>query len=188
MKKVIVEVSARHIHLSKTDLSKLFGPQYRLHKKQSLSQPSQFAAREILSIKGSKNELHRVRVLGPTRKETQIELSVSDCIYLGVKPDLRLSGDLKDSSRILLAGPAGKIVVKQGVIVAKRHLHISKEQAQKWVLKNNQKISAEIKGDRAITLHNVIVRVGDFKTRLHLDTDEANAAGISREAMAYLNI
>ncbi|MBT4349801.1 phosphate propanoyltransferase [bacterium] len=188
MKKVTVEVSARHIHLSDKDLVKLFGKQYSLHQKNNLSQSDQFAAKETLVISGSKNKLSRVRILGPNRVKTQVELSLSDCIYLGIKPVLRLSGDLKGSSDILLIGPKGKLRIKHGAIVAKRHLHISKTQAKEWKLKNKQKISASIKGERSIIFNNIIVRVGDFVTRLHLDTDEANAAGVDKNTIAYLDI
>ena len=188
MVKITVEVSARHIHLSNKDLVKLFGKQYFLHKKNNLSQPDQFAAKETLTISGSKNKLTDVRVLGPIREKTQVELSFSDCIYLGVNPVLRLSGNLKGSSGILLTGPKGKLKIKQGTIVAKRHLHISKVKAKKWKLKNKQKISVLIKGERSIIFNNVIVRVGDFVTRLHLDTDEANASGIDKNTIAYLDI
>ena len=187
-KKIIVEISARHIHLSDQDLAKLFGVTYHLHQKYQIAQPNQFAARETLSIKGPKNSLERVRVMGPNRPKTQLELSISDCIFLGIKPIIRLSGKLKGSGGILLKGPAGQIKIKQGVIVPKRHLHISKSQAHAWGLKNQQKISALIDGERSLVLNNIIVRVGDYMTRLHLDTDEANAAGIKQGSAAYLDI
>ena len=188
MKKVIVEFSARHIHLCDKDLAKLFGENYRLHKKRNIAQPGQFATRETLMVKGLKNNFARVRIMSPNRQRTQLELSISDCMFLGIKPVLRLSGNLKGSEGIFLKGPAGQIKIKQGVIVAKRHLHISKQQAKAWGLKNNQKVSALIKGERSLTLHNIIVRVGNFTTRLHLDTDEANAAGIKQGSSAFLDI
>jgi putative phosphotransacetylase len=188
MRKIVVEISARHIHLSDQALAKLFGPSYRLHKKHPIAQPGQFAARETITIKGPKNSLTRVRVIGPNRPKTQLELSLSDCIFVGVNPILRLSGKLSGSAGIWLKGPAGQIKIKQGVIVPKRHLHISKAQAKAWGLKKHQKVSALIKGERSLVLNNVIVRVGDYVTRFHLDTDEANAAGVKQGASAYLDI
>ncbi|MCB9802694.1 phosphate propanoyltransferase [Candidatus Nomurabacteria bacterium] len=188
MPKVIAEISARHIHLSEKDLFFLFGKAYLLKKQNSLSQPGEFAAKETLTVKAKKNSFPKVRIIGPIRKETQVELSVSDCIFLGVKPVLNLSGDLKNSSAITLIGPKGILKLKKGTIVAKRHLHLSKKDAQKWALKNKQKVKVKISGSRAMLLEEVIVRVGDFQTRLHLDTDEANAAGIKNKQKVLLEI
>ncbi len=187
MKKVIAEVSARHLHLSQDHVNKLFGKEYSLKKLKDVSQPNQFATKETLEVIGPKNIFRKVRIVAPVRKQTQLELSISDCIHLGIKPVLKLSGDLKDVSFFYLKGPKRKIRVK-GAIVPKRHLHISEAMAKKWKLKNNQKIEALIKGNRGGVLKEVIVRIGDFKTRLHLDTDEANAMNIKNNSSVYLNI
>lgn len=187
MKKVIAEVSARHLHLSQDHINKLFGKDYNLKKLKDVSQPNQFATKETLEVIGPKNIFRKVRIVAPIRKSTQLELSISDCIHLGIKPVLKLSGDLKNSSTFILKGPKRQIRVR-GCIVPKRHLHISKDIAKKWKLKNNQKIEVLVKGNRGGILKEVIVRIGDFKTRLHLDTDEANAMNIKNNSTVYLNI
>ena len=179
MKKIIAEISGRHIHLSQADLFKLFGKNYKLKKLKDLSQPGEFASTAIVRVKGPKNILSRVRIVGPSRKNTQVELTVSDCRFLGINPVFRLSGDHKNSSGGLkLIGPKGSILLKTGVIVPLRHLHISVSDARKWHLKNGQKVRAKIPGIRGLVFDNIIVRIGNFETRVHLDTDEANAAGL----------
>lgn len=187
MPQVFVEISARHIHLAEKDLFILFGNDYSLKKQKNLSQSGEFAAKEIITIVNGDKKL-TFRVIGPLRKVTQVELSVSDCIFLKIKPSLKLSGDLFGSSKATLVGPSGQLKLKQGVIVAKRHLHIDFATAQKWKLKNGQKISVLTKGDRAVEFKNIIVRIGNFQTRLHLDTDEANAAGLKNNDKVYLQI
>lgn len=185
MVKVEVEISARHVHLAKKELDILFGEAYNLKIKNTLSQKGEFAAKEIIQVVSGEKSL-AVRVVGPLRKETQVELSMTDCIFLKLKPILKISGDLKKSAGVVLAGPKGKLKLKQGLIVAKRHLHIDVTTAKKWQLKNGQTISAVTKGERAIEFKNIIVRIGDFQTRLHLDTDEANAAGLKNHDKVYL--
>jgi len=173
--KIPVEVSARHIHLSQADLDKLFGKNYKLKKLRDLSQTGEFVAKEILTGLGLK-----FRVIGPARKESQIELSQTDAIKLNINADLRLSGDLKNIKNYLeIKGPKGKAKVK--VIIAKRHLHCSKEQAKKFGLKNNQKVNVEISGDRGLIFNNIIVRVdASYNLSCHIDTDEANACGLGK--------
>lgn len=186
--KVIAEVSARHVHLSEKDLELLFGKNYILQKKYDLSQPEQFAALEKLEIRGSKNISLHARVLGPTRAQTQVELSFSDCLLLGIEPVLRLSGDLASSSPVTLVGPQGSVELREGVIVAQRHLHLSETDAQQWQLKDQQEISVKTEGPRELIFHKIKVRIGNFQTRLHLDTDEANAAGLKNNDQVYLEI
>lgn len=187
MKKIIAEVSARHLHLSIRDLEVLFGLNYKLHTKIALSQTGQYAAQETVTLVNKSKSL-TLRIIGQTRKDTQVELSISDCKFLDIKPILRLSGDIKNSSGLTLVGPKGQVKLSSGVIVAKRHLHLSIQDAKKWSLKNNQKVSVQVKGDRELVFKNIIVRVGEGQTRLHLDTDEANAAGLKNGEIVYLDI
>lgn len=177
MKKVIAEISARHLHIARKDLYKLFGKDYQLINIKDLSQPGEFAAKEEVEVIG-KNKM-KMRIVGPVRKKTQIELSLTDCRYLGVKPMIRVSGDLTATpGGLTLKGPKGKIVLKTGVIVAQRHLHLPMAQAKAWKLTTGQKVSAKVGGPRGLIFDNIVVRVGNYATRIHIDTDEANAAGL----------
>jgi len=177
MKKVIAEISGRHLHISRADLDKLFGQSYQLKKIKDLSQPGEFAAREQVEVIG-KNKI-KMRLVGPVRKKTQIELSLTDCYQLGVKPVVRVSGDLTATpGGLILRGPKGKVVLRSGVIVAQRHLHLPTDQAKVWRLKNGQMVKARVGGSRGLIFDNIVVRVGNYATRIHLDTDEANAAGL----------
>lgn len=185
MKKIIAEVSARHIHLSEKDKNILFGIDYRFKVEKKLSQLDHFAAKEKVVLQ-NKNQTLTARVLLPLRAETQVELSMTDCKFLDLEPTLRLSGDTKNSSSITLVGSKGKTKLKTGVIVAKRHLHLSEVDAKNWQLKNKQKVSVQVKGERELIFKSVIVRVCKGATRLHLDTDEANAAGIKNGDVVYL--
>ncbi len=187
MKKIITEVSARHLHLSQKDLEILFGKNYTLRKKADLSQTGHFAAQETVILLNKKKSL-TARIIGPTRANTQVELSMTDCKFLDIKPVLKLSGDIKNSGSIILVGPKGKIRLNSGVIVAKRHLHLASLDAKKWQIKNNQKVSVQVKSERELVFKNIIVRVGEGQTRLHLDTDEANAAGLKNGDIVYLDI
>lgn len=182
MPKVKVEVSARHIHLTQQDLEKLFGEGFKLEKDRYLSQPGQFVSKSNVILVGPKRNLENVRVIGPNRSETQIEVSKTDCFYLGIKAPVRLSGKTIGSAPIKIIGPKGEIELKEGVIVAKRHLHANPEQAHKLGVSNGQKIKVAIEGPRALFFDEVEVRVNDeFDAAIHLDTDEANAAGIEGE-------
>ena len=176
---VKVEISARHLHLCQKDLEKLFGSGYRLKIKNKLSQAGEFAARETVRLSGKKANLSRVRIIGPTRKKTQVELSMTDCRKLGIDAPIRLSGDVLGTPGIKIIGPKGIVNLKQGVIVAKRHLHLSTKKAKELKLKNNDKVKVKIKSERALIFEEIIVRVADnFDFNVHLDTDEANAAGL----------
>lgn len=187
MKKIIAEVSARHLHLCQKDLEILFGKNYTLRKKSDLSQTGHFAAQETVTLV-NKNKSLTARIIGPTRPATQVELSMTDCKFLDIKPILKLSGDTKNSGSLTLVGPKGKIKLKTGVIVAKRHLHLAIQDAKKWQIRNKQKVSVLVKGERELIFKSIIVRVGECQTRLHLDTDEANAAGIKNGEIVYLDI
>ena len=178
--KIKIETSARHIHLSKKDLEKLFGKGYELKKLKDLSQGGEFAAAETVEVIGPKKSCKTVRVLGPVRENTQVELSRTDAIGLGIDAPFRLSGDIKKSAGALIKGPKGEIKLKEGVIVAKRHLHISPSDAKKIGVKNKNKVRVEVGGTRGIIFDQVIVRIKpNYHTSMHIDTDEANAAGIN---------
>ncbi len=179
---VPIEVSARHVHLSKLDCERVFGKGYGLKKLKDLTQPCDFAAKETLEVRVGHKRIPNVRIVGPIRETTQVELSITDAIYLGIVPPVRISGDIKQSAGAFLIGPEGRAELKEGVIVAQRHLHSSQSEAKKLKLKNDETISVRIKGERALVFNNVKVRVRkDYRLCLHLDTDEGNAAGINRK-------
>lgn len=170
-------ISNRHVHLSPTDLVKLFGEKAQLTKWKNLSQLGQYACEEKVTLIGPKGIIEQVRVLGPIRKQTQVEVSVTDCFKLGVRPEIRHSGDLEGSSQITLAGPAGVIALEEGCIVAARHIHMSPQDAKKYALHDKDTVSVQSLGLRSVVFHNVLVRVHDnFRLELHLDFDEANGA------------
>ena len=173
--KVLVEISARHVHLSKEDLETLFGKGYELTVKKELSQPGQFASNERVRVIGSKSEFPAVSILGPCRKETQVELSLTDARSIGVNAPVRESGDLEGTGSCKLVGPAGEIEITKGVIAAKRHIHATTADAEKMGLTNGEIVSAAI-----LTFGDVVVRVSDsYALAMHIDTDEANAAGMA---------
>ncbi len=180
MFKVLAEISARHIHLNKEHLEILFGAGYQLKKLREVSQPGEFAGEETLLLKTRKSEIKKVRIVGPLRKQTQVEISLTDARCLGLHPPIRLSGDLINSEKCSLVGPAGKIDLSEGVIIAWRHLHLDSISAQENGFKDNQTVSVRINSEkRPVTFHQVVVRVSpDFKNSFHLDTDESNAAGL----------
>jgi putative phosphotransacetylase len=185
--KIPVEVSARHCHLSKEDLEKLFGTGYELKKLKQLSQPADFACEETLDILVGSKKFEKVRVVGPLREQTQVEISLSDAVDSGVMPQIKLSGELNGTSPVALVGPKGTVDLKQGLIVAKRHIHCSEAQAKEYKLKTGDIVSVEIKGERPIVFKNVILRVrDDYKLYMHLDTDEGNAAGINKIGEGFL--
>jgi len=181
-KKVLIEISARHIHLCLKDLEVLFGKNYKLKKLKKLSQADDFAAQEKIDIKFGKHILKGIRVVGPVRKETQIEISLTDAFNLEVKPVLRLSGNLKETPGATLIKGRKKIRIKQGVIIAQRHLHCNPQEAKLLNIKNKSFISIKSGGKRGVTFHNVKVRVKQgYNLSLHLDTDEGNSAGIIKK-------
>ncbi|MCI9352469.1 MAG: phosphate propanoyltransferase [Lawsonibacter sp.] len=169
-------VSARHVHLSQADLDCLFGPGHSLHPCKALSQPGQFAAQERVTVAGPRGELAGVRVLGPVRGKTQVEVAFSEVKRLGIPGQVRMSGDVDGTPGCTLKGPAGQLTIPQGVIVPARHLHLSPLQAACFGLKDGQPVSLRMGGQRAGLLEQVICRVGEgHDLEVHLDTDEANA-------------
>ncbi len=176
---VPVGVSARHLHLSKEDVETLFGPGYELTKKKELM-GGQYAAQECVTIVGLKlRAMENVRVLGPVRKQSQVEISATDSIKLGVKAPIRESGDIKGSAPIALVGPKGVVYLKEGCIIAKRHIHMSPKDAIGAGVKNGDIVSVKAENERGTIFNHVTIRVDEsFTLEMHLDTDEANAAGI----------
>ena len=177
---VPVGVSARHVHLSEEDIEKLFGKNYKLTPIKALSQPDQYAAREQVTVVGPKGRLEHVRVLGPARPKTQIEVSVSDTFVLGAKNcPVRLSGDLAGTPGVKLLGPEGQVDLKEGLMVAARHLHLNDDQARALGIHDKQVVSVRVGGARPCLLENVIARTGSgHEMELHVDTDEANACSL----------
>lgn len=170
-------ISGRHVHLSQEHLEILFGPGYRLKEMRPLSQPGEFAAVETVVVAGPKGALSGVRILGPTRRRTQVEVSRTDAFTLGLCPPVRDSGDLDGTPGATLIGPKGTVVLSQGVILAKRHLHLTPEDAKAFGVSDKQLVSVRCGGDRALTFDAVLCRVSpNYKLEFHLDTDEANAA------------
>ena len=193
MRKIPIEISARHIHLSQKDLEALFGKGYQLKKLRELSQIGEFAAEERIDIQNSlepnARKISNVRILGPVRNQTQVELSRTDAIFLKVKPVVKESGDIKGTPGIILIGPLGKIKIKEGVINAWRHIHCSPKESQELGLKNKMLVSVKTTGIRSITFHKVIVQVKpNYRLYMHLDTDEGNASSIVKKGIGYLII
>ena len=170
--------SNRHCHLSREDTDRLFGPGYQLTKLRDLVQPGQFACNEKVTLETPKGAVS-LRVVGPIRKETQVELSLTDSAKLGLKPPVRMSGRLEGSPGCVLKQGDRSIQIPRGVIVAARHIHMSAEEAAVYGVKNGDTVSLRVEGDRALTLENVIVRCGDGHVlEVHIDKDEANACGL----------
>ncbi len=176
-KTVLVETSARHVHVTQEALETLFGAGYELTKKKDLSQPGQFACEERVQVVGEKSSFPSVSILGPVRSACQVELSASDARSIGVKAPVRESGDIAGSGACKLVGPKGEVELKEGVIVAKRHIHMTPEDAEKYGLQDKQVVSVEIKSaERSLVFGDTVVRVSPkFALAMHIDTDESNA-------------
>jgi putative phosphotransacetylase len=175
---VKVEVSARHIHLTRQDIDILFGKDYKLKSLRKLSQSDDFAAEEKVSLKTEKSNLS-LRVVGKERKYSQVEISMTDAINLGIDAPLRISGELENVPKFRIKGPAGEAEVP--VIIAKRHLHISSEKAIELDLRGGDKVSVKIEGERKLIFKNVIVRVAEnYMLACHIDTDEGNSCGFGK--------
>jgi acetate kinase len=175
--KVPVEISARHAHLSQEDLEDLFGQGYKLKPLKELSQPGQYAAKETIDIIGPKGIIKDIRIIGPTRPKTQIEISKTDGYMLGEIPPIRVSGDVVGSPGIIIRGPRGELKTREGLIAAMRHLHVSPQEAKQNGLENGQLVAVEVAGRRSVIFNNVIVRLNsDFRMSFQIDTDEGNAA------------
>ena len=177
--KVEVGISNKHVHLSNEDLAKLFGAGYKLTVKKGLKQPDQYAAEETVDITGPKGTLKGVRVLGPTRKESQIELAATDARVIGLELPVRESGVLDGTPGVKLTGPAGTADLAKGAIIALRHVHLSPAQAKEAGVKDKDWVKVKTFGSRPLIFENVLIRSGDAHTNeIHVDTDEGNAAGI----------
>ena len=181
--KFLVETSARHVHLSQEHLEILFGAGYELTKKKDLSQPGQYACEERVTIVGGKKEMPGVSILGPVRKATQVELSLTDARSIGVAAPVRESGDIAGSGACKIIGPKGEIEITEGVIAAKRHIHATPADAEALGVENGQIVNVKIDTDgRSLVFGDVVVRVSDtYAPAMHIDTDESNAAGCGRE-------
>ncbi|MBO2944154.1 phosphate propanoyltransferase [Paenibacillus sp. F411] len=179
-KTVPVGVSARHIHLSQEHIEALFGAGYQLTEFKPLSQPGQFAANETVAVIGTKGQFDKVRILGPARKASQLEISRTDSFAIGVKAPVRESGYIDGTPGITIKGPAGEVTLEQGVIVAARHIHFHTSDAEKWGIQDKDLLKVRLGGERGLVLEHVVARVSpDFALDMHIDTDEANAAGAS---------
>lgn len=182
-----IALSNRHIHLSKEHIDILFGKDYELKKFKDLSQPGQYAAEEKVDIVGPKGTIKGVRVLGPARKKTQVEISLTDGFTLGVKPPVRDSGDLANSPGCKIIGPNGEVTIEEGVIAAARHIHMHTDDAIEFGVTDKQRVSVKVNGERGLVFNNVLVRVHDtYALEMHVDIDEGNAAGVKNGQIVEL--
>ena len=186
-RKVPIGLSNKHIHVSQADLEVLFGKGYQLTPMKDLSQPGQYAAEEKIDVVGPKGTLKGIRILGPVRPETQLEVSVGDGFCLGIQAPLRNSGDIADTPGVKLVGPAGEVEIGKGAIVAARHIHMSPEEGAAFGLKDRDIVSVKLDGPRGLIFDNVLVRVHpEFKLDMHLDVEEGNAAGAKNGQLATI--
>ena len=182
-----IEISAHHVHLSQTDVEKLFGPGHQLTPEHELSQPGQFACAEKVHLVGPKGRIANVRVLGPTRKETQVEIAMTEQFKVGIQPPIRQSGDLVNTPGITLEGPYGTSTIERGVICAQRHIHMTPEDALRFRVRDNYVVRVRIEGERELIYGDVVVRVNPgFRLAMHIDTDEGNAANIRTGMIGYI--
>jgi len=178
-KKVPVGVSNRHLHITQSDLEKLFGNGATLTKFKDLSQTGQYACEEMVSLVSCKGQIDKVRILGPVRKETQVEITLTDSFKLGIMVPIRESGNISQTPGIKLIGPHGSLELENGLIIASRHIHMSLQDAEEFGVKNGDIVSVQSDGLRSVIFRNVVIRVReDFVLDFHIDTDEANAAFI----------
>ena len=185
---VAIEISAHHVHLSQEHVEALFGQGSMLTSEFELSQPGQYACREKVNLIGPKGRVDRVRVLGPTRKETQVEISMTEQFKLGIHPPIRESGDVRDTPGVVLEGPNGQISIDKGVICALRHIHMSPEDALNYGLRDKLRVKVRINGRRELTFGDVLIRVHpNFRLAMHIDTDEGNAGNITPDSVGYID-
>lgn len=177
-KPIPLGISARHIHVSREHLDILYGPGYELNVFKPVGQPGQFAAQEFVDLITEKSEFKRVRILGPIRKDTQVEVSLSDAMKIGLKAPVRDSGDIKGTPGLKIVGPKGTVEINEGVIVAKRHIHMTPADAAAYGVKEKDLVKVKVGGDdRCLIFDKVLIRVGDnMALEMHIDTDEGNAA------------
>lgn len=187
MKNILVETSARHVHVTKETLEVLFGKGYELTVKKMLSQPGQFASNEKVKVVGTKGELN-ASILGPVRNADQVELSLTDARSIGVVAPVRESGDIKGSGACKLVGPCGEVEIEEGVIAAKRHIHMTEEDAKEFGVKDKDVVSVKVTSqERSLVFGDVVVRVSSkFALAMHIDTDESNAAGLSGQVFGEI--
>ena len=187
-KTVLVETSARHVHVTEADLETLFGKGHALTVKKMLSQPGQFASEERVTVVGPKRELANVSILGPVRKATQVELSLTDARSIGVAAPVRESGDVAGSGACKLVGPCGEVELTEGVIAAKRHVHMTPADAEAYGLKDSQIVRVKVATEgRSLVFDDVVVRVSpNYALAMHIDTDESNAAGCTPGLMGEI--
>lgn len=186
---VPVGVSNRHCHLTREHFKVLFGASAEPKRVKDIKQPGFYAAEEAISVQGPKGTLHKIRLVAPYRDHTQIELAVTDALALGLKPPVRESGDVKGSAGATLIGPAGKVDIKEGVIIAQRHLHFSPSEAKAWGMTSGEvvRVRCGTGGGRSTVFEDVVVRVSDkYSLEFHVDTDEANAAGIKTGDIVHI--
>jgi putative phosphotransacetylase len=185
--KLPIALSNRHVHLSQEHIEILFGGGYQLTILKELSQPGQFACEEKVDIVGPKGELRGVRVLGPDRRETQVEILLADRFETGINAPIRDSGDIKDTPGAKLIGPAGEVELKDGVIVAARHIHMHPEDALEFGVKDKDRVRVKVTGERGLVFENVLVRVRpDYSLEMHVDIEEGNAAGVKNGTLVEL--
>lgn len=176
-----IEASGRHIHLNREAIDCLFGEGYQLHPSKYLSQPGEFASEERVSIQGPKGTIHDVIILGPERKDCQVEVSLTDARFLGVKASVQLSGNIENTPGIIMMNGSKSLVLDKGVIVAKRHIHVKDTDSEKLGVKDQERVSVQVFSERPLIFEDVIVRVNHkFETCMHIDYDEANACGHKR--------
>lgn len=186
--KIPIGVSNRHVHLSQKDLDILYGLGYSLTKKIDLKQPGQFAANETVTIRGPKGEFENVRILGPIRSESQVEVSMTDSFRLGVKPPIKESGQLENTPGLEIIGPKGSVKIQNGTIIALRHIHMTPEYAEKMGVKDKEIVEVETMGKRHGILGNVLIRVSDKSSlEMHVDVDEANACALKNDDFVILH-
>ena len=188
MNKILVEISARHIHLTQADLEILCGPGSQLQELRPLSQPGQYVSNVRLTLVGPKKSFNNVVVLGPVRKASQVEVSATEARTLGLKPPIRESGDIEGSAPMIIRGPVGEISLSQGCIIAKRHIHMTPDDAVSFDVQDKEIVSVKITtNDRSLIFGDVVIRVRpDFALAMHIDTDEGNAAGLTGETFGEI--
>jgi putative phosphotransacetylase len=186
--KIPIGVSNRHVHVNKEDLEILFGEGYNLTKKSELKQPGQFAANETVTIRGPKGEFEKVRILGPVRDKSQVEISLTDSFRLGVKAPIKESGELNNTPGLEIIGPCGNVKIPQGTIVALRHIHMTPEYAEKMGVKDKEIVEVETLSERRGILGNVLIRVSNKSAfEMHIDLDEANACSLKNNDFVILH-